>query len=207
MKDLTLIPPLLTLVLIAASAAGQNTDMTATNDLLVRSEINAARGLYTETEGIVPAADNGKGLAQLPRRGPGMPLPRQRGYYRGNYPTPWMGSGDPGHALIGAGIGFGIGATIGAVSGARTGMSGQRAIIGGALFGFVGAAIGSGLGGLHPVIYRRRSYRPSWSQEDEEGTRRSHSKRTEDHAELSIQKRPIGHGPADDAPNATAPPN
>lgn len=196
MKDVKLIPFVLTLVLIAATAAGQNADASATNDLLTQNEIAAARSRYSQTEDVVPGASDGKDLAQMPRRGPGMPVPPQYGYYRGTYPSPWIGSGDPGHMLIGAGIGFGIGAALGAIGGAHTGTSAGSAIIGGSLCALIGAAIGASHGGLHPVMYRKKFYRPSWPQEDEESTLRSHSKHLKDQAELSVPKRPVAPKPS-----------
>jgi hypothetical protein len=190
MKDLKLIPSLLTLVLIVSSAVGQGAETSATNDPLPRNEIAAALRPYTQTPGIAPAANDGKDLAQLPQRG-GMPIPPQRGYYRGGYATPWMGNGNAGHMLIGAGIGFGIGATLGAIGGAHTGTSGGSAVLRGSLFALIGAAIGASHGGPYPFMHHRRFYRPSWPEDDEESTRRSHSKRPEGRAELSVPERPV----------------
>src|ERR1700758_2813377 len=191
MKDPKLIYSLLTLVLIVSSAAGQGADTSATNYVLARNEITAARLPYTENAGIVPATDDGKHLAQLPRRGPGMHIPPQHGYYRGGYPTPWMEHGDAGHILIGAGIGCGIGAALGTMGGAHTGTSGGSAILGGALCALIGGAIGASHGGPHPFLHRRRFYRPSWPEDDEESILRTHSKHPEDHAELSAPERPV----------------
>jgi hypothetical protein len=172
-------------LLIVWSAAAQNSDGPATEPPLP-DEIVAARSQYTKTTEISSDATDGKLLAQLPHGRPPM-MPR-RGYYRGSYQNPWIGSGSAGHALIGAAIGFGFGATLGAL-GAINGHTpvGSGVLIGGSLLGFIGGAIGASHGGVPPSMHRRRIYSP-WPDDDEEGSFRSPSKPPETQPEPSASR-------------------
>lgn len=195
MKNLRVIPPflasLLASLLIASSAAAQNVDGPATNELPVRDEIVAARSPYTPMPDISPIVNEGKSLAQLPRARPGMPITPRHGYYRTGYQNPWMGSGDVAHPLIGAAIGFGVGAAIGALSSMHNQTPvGNRVILGGSLFAFIGGAIGAAHVGSHPFMHRRRFYPPSWPDDDEEGNLRSPSRTKESQKEPSVSTAP-----------------
>ena len=171
MKKLRVIRYFLATLLVVSSAVAQTAGARSSDDLSGSGEIAAARTKYLEKAVDEAASDDSQTEAQLQRRGPGRPVPR-RGYYRGGYPTPWMANGDPGHALIGAGIGFAIGATIGAVGAVHNGTPiGGGVFIGGSLFALLGAAVGASHGAGHPFMHRR-TY-PGWPEEDEEGHLRS----------------------------------
>jgi hypothetical protein len=170
------IPSVLASLLIVSSAPAQTSDAPTANNLNAGSEIAAARSQYTQTPEI-PDANDDTIVAQLPRRGPRTPFPPQRGYPRGTYQTPWMEHGNAGPAVIGAVIGFGVGAAIGACGSDRSGTTLEgRVIIGGTILSVIGGAIGAAHGGPHPFARRRRVYRPSWPEGDEESDLRSHSK-------------------------------
>jgi hypothetical protein len=181
-KFFSFLPFLLASLLLAPSVMAQMTEdrrpeTETEKDTRRIDDISAARSRYTETPEVSPDANDNNILAQLPRRGPGMPFPSRRGYPRGSYQTPWMNHGGAGHAVIGAAIGFGVGAALGAISNAHQGTPvGAGAIVGGALFGFIGGAIGAAHGGPHPFARRGRAYRPSWPEDDEESHLRSHPK-------------------------------
>jgi hypothetical protein len=179
---------LLALVLLASVALAQTRDSLEADKISAEDSISAARSKYAQTSNSSPDADNPT-LAQVPRRRPARPFPARRGYPRGTYQTPWMEHGNPGHALIGAGIGIGVGAALGAVSNANKGAPvGAGAIVGGALFGCIGGAIGAAHGGPHMFAHRGRVYRPSWPDDDEESHLRFPSK--DSHAEQSVLARP-----------------
>ncbi len=164
------------LVLLASVALAQTRDSLKEDSNSAEDSISVARSQYTQTSNSSPEADNTT-LAQLPPGGPARPFPARRGYPRGTYQTPWMEHGNPGHALIGAAIGVGVGAALGAIGSAHQGEpAGPGAIIGGALFGFIGGAIGAAHGGPHMFAHRRRVYRPSSPEDDEESQLRSRSK-------------------------------
>jgi hypothetical protein len=94
--------------------------------------------------------------------------------------------------LIGAAIGFGVGAALGANASARNGTPvAGGIIIGGGLFALFGGCIGKAVGdfqGLHySSAHRRRTYRPSGREDDEESELRRDSKSKEDHPQASAQ--------------------
>lgn len=204
MKNLRVIPFLLATLLVVSSAVAQTPDGPATDVLSEPSGISAARSKYLQKAADEGAAKGSQTEAQLPRRGPGMPMPRQRGYYGGGYPTPWMANGDPGHALIGGGIGFAIGATVCAVAAASNGKSvGNAVFIGGSLFGLAGAVIGANHGTGHPFLHRRRTY-PVWPEDDEEGDFRSPSSQRNSPATSSGSKKPALPNPLRETQARTA---
>ena len=95
--------------------------------------------------------NDSKTLAQLPRRGSGMPLPH-RGYPQPeSYRSRWMDRGSAGHAVIGAAIGF----TLGAILGAKANKNPQPGTTAGVvvIFGGFGALIGGFIGGAHAGSY------------------------------------------------------
>ncbi len=94
--------------------------------------------------------------------------PRLRSRVPGSqeYPTPaylprWTPEQNLGHAVMGTALGFGFGAATGALGSIHghtpvaTGV-----VIGGSLFGFIGGAIGTGHGGPHTLMRRKRIYSP-----------------------------------------------
>src|SRR5580704_10834082 len=182
---------LLAPVLLASVVFAQTRDKRAADTISGRYEISAARSQYTTgiSPDVEPDVKDNNTLAQFPQARPGMQSPRQRGYPRGSYQTPWMEHGSAGHVLIGAAIGFGIGAALGARNSAQNGtpVSGGI-IIGGGLFGLiggcVGGAFGSSYGWSHPFAHRRRHRRSlSCPDDDEESNIRSQS--PSGHAERS----------------------
>jgi hypothetical protein len=192
---------LLAPVLLASVVFAQTRDERAAGPASGSDEISAARSQYTPgvSPDTKPDAPDDNTLAQFRRARPGMQFPRQRGYPRGNYQTPWMDHPSAGHVLIGAAIGFAIGAALGARNSTQNGTTVSGGImIGGGLFGLiggcVGAAIGSSYSGLHPFAHRR-FYRPSWPRddEDEKGDLRADS--TRGHPELSPPAKPASVTP------------
>jgi hypothetical protein len=183
---------LLASVLVTSVAFAQTTDRQTPDSAPPEGAIAAARSQYTPTTAIPTDASGGKTLAQFTQRRPGPPFPPQRGYPGGGYQTPWMHHGSPGHVLIGAAIGFAVGAALGAHQSAHNGtpVSGGI-IIGGGLFGLIGGCVGEAIGtfpGVHYSSVRsRRSYRPSWPEDDEQSDLRSPSKRKEDNPEASAK--------------------
>ena len=167
---------LLALVVLAPVALAQSRNSLKEDNISAEDSISAARSQYTQTSSSLPNADTTT-LAQLPRRGAARPVPARCGYPRGSYQTQWMEHGNPGYALIGAGIGVGVGAALGAISNANKGAPvGAGAIVGGALFGFIGGAIGAAHGGPHMFTHRGRVYRLSSPVDDEQSQLGSHSK-------------------------------
>jgi hypothetical protein len=169
---------LLGLVLLASVARAQNRDLQVANSAPRDESIAQARRQYTQSADISTDADDNT-LAQLPRGGPGRPFPRR--YPHSTYQAPWTDHGSPGHILIGAAIGFGVGAALGANNSARNGTPvGGGILIGGALFGFLGGCVGEAIGsfpGAHySSVHRRRAYRPSWSEDDEQAVLRPDQK-------------------------------
>jgi len=191
MKHTKHIPVLLALVLMASVTFAQTTDGQSVDGGQAENAISAARSQYARAVSTSSGVDDAT-VAQIYRGGPRRPFPPQRGYPRPTYRTPWMDHGSAGHILIGAAVGFGIGAALGAHNSARNGtpVSGGI-IIGGGLFGFLGGCVGQAVGGFHGVHYssarRRRVYRPSWPEDDEESDLRSHSKAKEGHPEPSAE--------------------
>jgi hypothetical protein len=173
MKQTKYLPFLLALLLPASVALAQTRDSRASTPSPEGDEISAARSRYTQTVDVSREDNDGKTLAQLPRRGSGMPLPPHRGYpQRDSYQSRWMDRGSAGHAVIGAAIGFTLGALLGAKantdqhSGATVG-----AVI---IFGGVGALIGGFIGGSHVGSYPFADHRrihPQTLPEDEEADR------------------------------------
>lgn len=173
MKNLLVIPSLLATLLVVSSVVAQTTRRPAADELSGPGEIAAAPSKYLEKAVDAAATKDVLAEGQLPRRGPGMPMPPQRGRNWGGSPTPWMADRDAGHVLIGAGIGFAIGASIGAAGAVHNGTSvGNAVFIGGSLFALFGAAIGASHGLGHPFMHRRRTY-PVWPEDDAEGDLRS----------------------------------
>jgi hypothetical protein len=184
---------LLASLALASSTMAQTTEdrQTEENTRSIDS-IAAARSQYTQTPEISSDADNTK-LAQLHRSGPGRPFPPQRGYPRRIYQTPWVDHGNAGHIFIGAAIGFGIGAALGANNSARSGTPVAGGIIvGGGLFGLLGGCVGKAVGDLQGIQYssarRRRTYRPSWPEDDEQSDRGSPSKARRQHQQEASAK-------------------
>lgn len=185
-------------VFLASVALAQTQDSRVADSAPAESSIAAARSRYTQSSDTSPDADNTT-LAQLHRSGPGRPFPRQRGYSRPTYQTPWMDHGNAGHILIGAAIGFGIGSAIGANNSARNGTPvGGGILIGGGLFGFLGGCVGKAVGDLQGIHFapmpRRRTYRPSGPEDDEESNLRRHTKPKEDHTERLNSEGPASPG-------------
>ena len=183
---------LLASVLVASLAFGQTSNRQAAGTASAEDAIAAARSQYAPTASISADASDGETLAQFSRRRQGTPFPPQHGYRWGSGQTSWMHHGSPGHILIGAAIGFGVGAALGAHQSAHNGtpVSGGI-IIGGGILGFIGGCVGQAVAtfpGLHySSAHRRRNYRPSWPEDDEESNLRSHSKAKESHAEASAK--------------------
>ncbi len=204
------LPLLLASLTLAPSTMAQTTeDRRTEKDARSIDSIAAARSRYTQTPDSSPDMSNTT-LAELHRGGPGRPLPAQRGYPRGTYATPWMDHGNAGHIFIGAAIGFGAGAALGANSSARSGNPvAGGIIIGGGLFALFGGCIGKAVGDLQGLHYssahRRRSYRTSGPEDDEQSELRSHSMAKEqDHPTASAKP---AHGqPAGDEAMAQASP-
>jgi hypothetical protein len=183
---------LLTSVLVASVAfaqTAQTKDRQAADSAPAGDAIAAARNQYTQATGVSSDADNNT-LAQFPRGGPGRPFPPQRRYPSERYQTPWMDHGGAGPVVIGAAIGFAIGAALGANQSAHNGTPVSGGIIvGGGLLGFIGGCVGKAAGtfpGVHySSLHRRKEYRPSWPEGDEEGSLRSHTNSGEGYAEAS----------------------
>jgi hypothetical protein len=189
MKNLRVIPSLLATFLLVSGAVAQ-TGGPETDEPSGPSEIAAARSKYLEKAADAAATKDGQAEAQLPRRGPRMPIPPQRRYYGGAYSTPWMANGDAGHALIGAGIGFAIGATIGAAGAVHNGTSvGNGVALGGSLCALFGLAIGATHGLGHPYMYRRRIYAVP-PEDDAEGNLRSPAIQKNSPAKLPASRNP-----------------
>ncbi|MFZ0276564.1 MAG: hypothetical protein WA254_22940 [Candidatus Sulfotelmatobacter sp.] len=177
---------LLASVLLASVAFAQTSNREAEGTAPAEDAIEAARSQYVPTAAISADANDGKTLAQSSRRRPGPPFPPQHGYRWGSNQTPWMHHGSPGHILIGAAIGFGVGAALGAHQSAHNGTPvGGGILVGGGIFGFLGGCVGQAVGtfpGFHySSAHRRRDYRPSWPEDDddEESNLRSRSKAKE----------------------------
>jgi hypothetical protein len=151
MKHTKYVPFLLALLLAASTAFAQTEDPRASAPPQEGAEISAARSPYTQTADISHEDNDSKTLAQLPRRGSGMPLPH-RGYPQPeSYRSRWMDRGSAGHAVIGAAIGF----TLGAILGAKANKNPQPGTTAGAvvIFGGFGALIGGFIGGAHAGSY------------------------------------------------------
>jgi phage tail tape-measure protein len=181
---------LLASVLLASVAFAQTRDSQPEDSASAEAAISAARNQYTPTAAASADATDGNTLAQFHRRSPGPPFPTRQGYPRASYRTPWMDHGSPDHIVVGAAIGFGIGAAIGAHNSAHSGAPiGGAIVVGGALFGFLGGCVGEAVAtfpGLHySSARRRRDYRPSWPEDDEESSLNSHSKAIEGHPAAS----------------------
>jgi hypothetical protein len=191
MRHIQHIHLLLASVLVASVALAQTREKQAADIAPAEDAISAARSQYTPTTSTSTDINDGKTLAQFNRPMPGRPFPPQHGYPWG-YQTPWTHHGGAGHVLIGAAIGFGVGAALGAHQSAQNGtpVSGGI-IIGGGLLGLIGGCIGEAVGtfpGLHySSARRRRGYRPSGPEDDEESNLRSPSKPKEDHPEASAK--------------------
>ncbi len=164
-------------MMLASAASGQTNDSQRENGAAGSDQVAAARSQYDGPTDVLHDGGDRAILAQFPRRGPGPPFPPGRGYARReNYQTPWMDHGDAGHAAIGAAIGFGIGAAVGALGGIHNHTPiGDGVVLGGSLFALIGGAIGASHGGPHYFAHHRRSYRPSWSDDDEKRNAQSSS--------------------------------
>lgn len=138
--------------------------------------VAAARNQYTHNEavddpkhsGTNPSdkADGKTTLAQLSRRGPGLPYPRSAGYPGAGSARMWQPSSGR-HAAIGALIGFGLGAAVGAK--ANTDQHEQARVAAPLIFGGFGALFGALVGASIPDgpgwrFHRRRP----WSDEEED---------------------------------------
>lgn len=200
---------LLVPVLLAPVAFAQTSDGQATGGAS-EDAITAARSQYTPTATISTAANDGKTLAQLNQRRPGPPFARQHGYPSGNDQTPWMHHGNAGHVLIGAAIGFGVGAALGAHQSAHNGTPVSGGIIfGGGLLGFIGGCVGGAVGEFpgmrYSSIHRRRGYRPSWREDDDESDLRSQSRDKGSHPEASAKSTSPGQSAGVEAMAAPSP--
>lgn len=187
MKPTKHIPLLLASVLLASVTFAQTRDGRAADT--APEEISVARSHYTQTPDTTLGTENTT-LAQRTRGGPGRPFPPQQGYPRPTYQARWTDHGNAGHILIGAAIGFGIGAALGANNSARNGTPVSGGIIfGGGIFGFLGGCVGKAVGDLQGIhfasTHRRRIYRPSSPEDDEQTELRSHTKPKEDRSEAS----------------------
>src|ERR1700733_1572671 len=161
---------LLASILLASVALAQTNNSADADAPPENDSIAAARTRYAPTAGVQQDDGNKGTLAQFPQPGR---FPRRSEYPRQqSYWTPWTDHGNARHVLIGAAIGFGIGAALGAHQSVHNGTSVEGGVlIGGGLFGFIGGAIGSGLGGPHPFAPRRRTFPMSGTDEDEEANR------------------------------------
>jgi len=189
MKPTKHIPLLLASVLLASVTFAQTRDGRAAASAPEEISVASARSHYTQTPDTSPKAENTT-LAQLAPGRSGRPFPPQHGYPRPIYQTQWMDHGSAGHILIGAAIGFGIGAAIGANNSARNGTPVSGGILlGGGLFGFLGGCVGKAVGDLQGMhfasTHRRRTYRPSGPEDDEQSELRRHTMPNEDHSEVS----------------------
>ena len=186
MRQTKHIPFLLALVLLASVTLAQSKDGQGADSAPGEKAISEARSQYINTADISPA--DSKTLSQVPGRGPAMPFPRQSGYPRGTYGTPWMDHGSAGHVLVGAAIGFGLGALVGvkANKDPHPGATGAAVVI----FGGFGALMGGLIGGSHPLLHAHRGSRPSGLGEPEESDLRAGS---------TPQKRGQGRPPANPA--------
>ncbi len=181
---------LLTLGVLASVALAQTKDSLKEDRIFAEDSISEARSQYEQTSNSSTSADNAT-LAQLPR-GPARPFPARRRYPRETYQASWMEHGNPGYALIGAGIGIGLGAALGGISNANKGAPvGSGAIVGGALFGFIGGAIGAAHGGPHMFAHRGRVYRPSSPEDDGESQLRFRFKARHSKAEKGSLGPPV----------------
>jgi hypothetical protein len=160
---------LLALVLLASIAFAQTQDAPTSSSVSANQAISTARNQYTRTGDNSQNAIDDQTLAQFPQRRMGAPFPAQRAYRRGMYQNQWRDHSSAGHALIGAAIGFGIGAAIGASHSAHEGTpAGSGVLVGGAIFAFIGGAIGSATGGPGFFAHRRRIDSLSGNERDEE---------------------------------------
>jgi hypothetical protein len=188
MRNIKHIHLLLGLILLASVARAQNGDSRVASSAPRDESIAAARSRYTLPTDISTDA-NDKTLAQLLRGVPRRPFPR--GYPRATYQTPWTDHGNAGPILIGAAIGFGVGAALGANHSARNGTPvGGGILIGGGLLGFIGGCVGEAVGTFPGVHYRsahrRRAYRPSWLEDDEQTVLKPNPKASRSEASDSL---------------------
>jgi hypothetical protein len=149
----------------AAYALGQTDDSLATPDL--PRQIAVARCAYAQSEnacGANPSQDTGAqdgstAQARFPGRIPRPPMAprRQMGYPRAGYPSPWMGEGHPGHALIGALVGGGVGAAAG-INIHTNNQSGPN-VVGAIVLGGLGAMVGGIIGNSVPWTHGQRLHR------------------------------------------------
>jgi hypothetical protein len=209
MRQTLYIHLLLASVLVTSVAFAQTDNGQTADSAAEENAISAARSQYTPAASTSTDTDDDKRLAQFNRPMPGRPFPPQHAYPWG-YQTPWTHHGGAGHVLIGAAIGFGVGAALGAHQSAQNGtpVSGGI-IIGGGLFGLIGGCIGGAVGtfpGLHySSVHRRRDYRPSWREDDEESDLRSPSKAKEGHPETSAKAASTSQPHDDEASAAPSP--
>lgn len=157
------------LVILAPAGLAQTRNGQAPVTLSAEESISAARSRYTRTAEVWPDANNGKTLAQIPRRGPGT-RPRE-GYSRGAYQAPWINNGDAGRVAVGAAIGFGLGALLGVKAADHSRNATAAGVV---IFGGLGALFGGVIGGTHSFARTRSVYRHSWPEDDEESSLRSH---------------------------------
>jgi hypothetical protein len=164
---------LLASVLVASVSFAQTRNSQVANSTPEEKSISAARSRYTQNSDTSPDARN-QTMAQLRRGGPAQPFPTQRGYPQ-QYRTPWTDRGNTGHIVVGAAIGFAVGAALGASQSAHNGTPVAGGIIvGGGLFSLLGGCVGKAVGDLQGLRYssahRRRSYRPSGPEDDEQSS-------------------------------------
>ncbi len=158
---------LMAVILPATTALAQTSERWPSDESATSDDVAAARRPYTQNADR--QGDNkGNTLAQVGRRG-GPPFSAHGGYpRREGYASPRAGHPNAGHLLIGAAIGFGIGATLVGINSARNGTPvGGGVILGGSLFGFIGGAFGSAIGGSHTFAHRGRFYLPSVPEEEQ----------------------------------------
>jgi hypothetical protein len=167
MRQICAFSLLLASLLLATNALAQTDNHSDLDTLPQIDSVTAARAQYAQTANHSRNDGDGEMLAQF-RGGRRPPFPSRREYSRGlGYQAPWMDHGNARHALIGAAIGFGIGAGLGAAGSQDHSQVGGRVVLGGTIFGLIGAAIGSAHGGGYPFARRRRIF-PAPSSEDEE---------------------------------------
>jgi hypothetical protein len=162
---------LLAPLLLASIAFAQAQDVPTSSSTSESDAISTARNPYTRIGDNSRNAIDDQTLAQFSQRRMGAPFPSQRAYPRGMYQTQWRGHSNPGHALIGAAIGFGLGAAIGASHSVHNGTpAGSGVMVGGAIFAFIGGAIGAATVGPGFFAHRRRIDLPSGTEDGDDDT-------------------------------------
>lgn len=104
----------------------------------------------------------------------------------------------PGLSPAGALIGFGVGAALGAS--ASQDSSGRARLASGLIVGAIGALIGGAIGAAPHFQYRRRVYRPSDPDDDDDSDFRSDARKL--HSRPSVAIKPAAPSPSKDVETA-----